>query len=114
MKKRRLGYADTGDEGRPGTGYSKRVAFVTELRPSRYQIDVRSIWGSNQGYLQEEGRVERKYRADSLAELLRVAIAETRGDDEFPSPAKLCEAIRQAVFEAEDSLDTSAERTHSP
>lgn len=63
---------------------------------------TRIRWGSNQGYLEEHDRHERRYRADSLAELLAVGISESRSDPDMNDP-ELVQAIRSAIFEAEDN-----------
>lgn len=97
--------SDHGDSGHPGSGYNKRWAGVSKAKNEQYQLDVRSVWGSNQGYLEEHGRVERKYRADNLDELMRIGIAEVRADSEFEGEeqSQLVAAIRDAIFEAQDA-----------
>lgn len=109
-KNERLGYSDHGSTGQPGSGYVKFVAFVERIKTG-YQLDVRHVWGSNQGYLEEHGRIERKYRARSIDELMRVGIAEVRQEDEEvfdgATKSKLVAAIREACFEAEDKASVT-------
>jgi len=106
-KNERLGYSDQGERGQPGSGYVKFVAFVAATKTG-YQLDARHVWGSHQGYLEEHGRVGRKYRAQSIDELMRVGIAEVRREDEEvfdgATKSKLIAAIREACFEAEDKV----------
>jgi len=106
----KLGYSDQGDSGQPGSGYVKFVAFVTAAKTG-YQLDVRHVWGSNQGYLEEHGRIARKYRARDIDELMRVGIAEIRQEDDDvfdgATKSKLVAAIREACFEAEDKTNVS-------
>lgn len=106
MSIEKLGYSNQGDSGRPGSGYVKFLAIVSTTKTG-YQLDVRHVWGSNQGYLEEHGRIERKYRARSIDELMRVGIAEVRQEDDevFDGAAKskLVAAIREACFEAQDA-----------
>ena len=85
---RRIGFTDYGDRDR-------MVATVTVVGMARYQLDVR---------LEEHYCIERVYRADSLEELLRIGLAEVRAEGVFKdSVGGLCQAIRSAIYEAEDS-----------
>lgn len=97
-----LGSDDQGDRGTPGQEFSKMFAGVKRAKNGQYELHVRSVWGSNQGYLEEHGREERKFRADTLDELLRVGISEIRGDEAFESP-KFAQAVRNAIYEAQDA-----------
>lgn len=91
-----------GSDGMPGTGYCKKVATVYKLSNGRFELETCIRWGSNQGYLEEHGRDQRRYRAVSLQELLSVGISESRNDEKMNDP-ELLQAIRSAIFEAEDS-----------
>ena len=101
-KKVRIGNVDKGHCGMPGQDYSERIARVYLVRPGRYELYVRSARGSNQGRLEEHGRVERSYRADSLAELLALGIREVRADAELDDDGRIVAAIREACAQAED------------
>lgn len=60
--------------------------------------------GAKGRYLEEHGRVERRYRAGSINELMRIGITEVRADADLgQEEAALLEAIREACFEAEDA-----------
>jgi hypothetical protein len=96
--------SDHGDIGQPGSGYTRFFAGIKRASAGQYEIHVRSVWGSNQGCLEEHGRIQRRYRAATLDELLRVAISEVRADSELAdSVSFLCAAIRDAVFDAQDA-----------
>ncbi len=109
--KKLLGEADKGRGGSPGSSYTDRIARVYEIKPGRYSLYVRAAHGSNQGYCEEHGRIEREFRAGSVEELLRVGVSEIRGDAEFDDEtgAQLVAAIREACFAAED--DTTEDAT---
>jgi hypothetical protein len=108
--KKLLGESDKGRGGSPGSSYTDRIAKVYELKPGRFSLYVRAAHGSNQGYCQEHGRIEREFRAGSVEELLRVGVSEIRGDAEFDAEtgAQLVAAIREACFAAEDAPETEA------
>lgn len=92
-----------GHDGQPGENFCRKVAIISKLPRGRgYELLTRIRWGSNQGRLEEHGRHERTYRANTLDELLRVGIAESRSDEEMNDP-ELIQAIRSAVFEAQDA-----------
>lgn len=99
--------ATYGDRGQPGSGY--RLGDVTVYRTvsGRWEIEVVLRWGSNQGYLEELDRVERRYRARSLDDLLRIAAVELREDGGIPEQDRsgLLQAVRDAIFEAEDRAE---------
>lgn len=100
---------DQGHDGGPGGSYSVEKAMIRLVNSGRYEVKVISAWGSNQGYYQEQGSVERRYRAGSIDEVMRVAIAEIRADSELQdSAAKLAAAVRNVCFEAEDAEDAEA------
>ena len=95
--------ADHGEHGTPGDQFYKCFAGVKRAKNGQYELHVRSVYGSNQGSLEEHGRDERKFRADTLDEVMRVGISEIRGDEDFEKHnSKFCAAIREAVFEAQD------------
>lgn len=95
---------DQGDEGSPGDSYSKYFAGLRRAKNGQYELHVRRIWGSNQVYLEEHGRHERKFRADNLTRLLAIGISEIRGDDDFADQAdKFARAIRNAIYAAQDA-----------
>lgn len=103
-EKKLIGECDKGSRGTPGQSYGTTRARVYALPSGRFELTLLDAWGSNQGYLEEHGRNERRYRADSLSELLRVGVAEVRQDDELKgSVDKLVAAIREAIFDAEDA-----------
>lgn len=92
---------DQGQTGTPGDGYVKKFAGVKKAPGGRYELHVRSVWGSNQGYLEEHGREERKFRADTLDELLAEGLDGIRDDDAFDDPGYR-QAIRNCIYEAQD------------
>jgi hypothetical protein len=94
-----LASCDKGSIGTPGDQYDIRRATV-ETNGLRYAVRIHEEWGSNRGYLECEGEEDRQYRADSLDELLRIAIASEK-EREKPMDAVL-DAIREAIYEAED------------
>lgn len=100
-----------GDRGMPGTEYDAGRVTVARVRPGRYALEVVVSWGSNQGYLEEHGRVERRYRAATLDDLLRVAQAELSRDPELSDEERAAaqQAVRDAVFEAEDAENAETE-----
>lgn len=91
-----------GERGTPGQQFSKMFAGIKRAKNGQYELHVRSVSGSNQGHLEEHERHERKFRADTLDELLRIGIAELRGDETFADP-RFAQAIRNAVYEAQDA-----------
>lgn len=95
-----LASCDKGSLGTAGDQYDIRQATVA-TNGSRYRVSIREEWGSNRGYLEAHGGDERQYRADSLDELMRIAIAAERDRSE-PNDAILT-AIREAIYEAEDA-----------
>lgn len=100
---------DQGSRGTPGQQFSQIFAGIKRAKNGQYELHVRSVWGSNQGYLEEHGREERKFRADSLDDLLKIGIAELRGDEAFADP-RFAQAIRNATYEAQDAdADPKAE-----
>ena len=104
--------SDQGNGGQPGSGYDKKFAGVIKIKTG-FELHVRDVWGSNQGYLEEHGRTERKYRAATIDAVMRVGIAEIRqeSDDVFDSATKsaLVAAIRETCFAAQDKAE-AAER----
>lgn len=95
---------DYGDKSRPGEQYTERIAAIKRAKNGQFELNVISVWGSNQGYLQEEGRIERRYRAENLDELLRIGISEIRDDDDFSgNSGPFVAAIREAIFDAQDT-----------
>jgi len=106
-KKELIGESDQGSYGSPGSQFVERLAKVYRTRRG-YELQLEHSWGSNQGYLQRNGDDSRRFRADSLDELLRIGIAESRGDETFGDP-KFAQAIRDAIYEAEDAQDDAAE-----
>lgn len=112
MAKTEIGYSRMGDRD-PLTGkyfYTNATVF-TVRKDDRYELTVRQHWGLDRGLCEEYGSVDRRYRADSLDELLAIAISEVRDDDEFKDNhlGDALEAIRRAMFEAEDTLLTGSE-----
>ena len=95
--------ADHGHSGQPGDYYTERIARVKNAG-KRFELYVRSAYGSNQGHYEEHERTVRRYRADSLEDLLRIGISEVRDDTEFDDKetSKLVAAIREVIFEAQD------------
>ena len=104
MEKRELAEVIEGSSGTPGTSFCHKGAWVYAISRGRFELQTRIRWGSNQVYLEEHGRHERRYRAGSLEELLAVGIAETRSDSDMNDP-ELLQAIRTAIFEAEDGME---------
>ncbi len=104
MEKKKLAEAQEGSRGIPGQCFSLHEAIVSQLANGRFELAIRQRWGNNQGYLEEHGRRERCYRASTLPDLLGVGIAETRSDKDMNDP-QLLQAIRSAIFEAEDQMD---------
>jgi hypothetical protein len=95
---------DQGDDGHPGSQFWQKRAGVVRTKGGQYELHVRSRWGSNQGSLEEHGRVERRYRAPTLDDLLKVGICEVRRDSDLGDCADaLCAAIRNVIFEAQDA-----------
>lgn len=100
-----IGKAGFGSVGTPGDLFRDGVAEVRRSPGGRYELSLLLRWGSNQGYLEEHGRVERRYRARTLDDLLRVAQTELREDgaiDDRDRPEVL-QAVRDAIFDAEDA-----------
>lgn len=94
---------DQGHSGQPGDGYCKHFAGVRRAKNGKYELHVRNVWGSNQGFLEEHGRVERKYRADDLDDLLRIGISEIRADEAFADAVgSFSAAVRNAIYAAQD------------
>jgi hypothetical protein len=52
--------------------------------------------------LEEHGRHERKFRANTLDGLLELGIGEIRVDECFDGDADFTQAIRNAIYEAQD------------
>lgn len=102
MEKQKVSQFVGGSEGTPGTGFCRKMATVFYIATGRWELLTRIRWGSNQVCLEEHGRHERRYRADSLGELLAVSISETKADSEMNDP-ELLQAIREAIFDAEDT-----------
>ena len=96
--------ADKGDEGQPGGNYCKQWAGVMLTPSGQYELHVRHVWGSNQGYLEEHGRIERRYRADTLEEVMQIGIEQIRADEEFEEAGPFVAAIRDAVYDAMDHV----------
>jgi hypothetical protein len=94
---------DQGFCGSPGQQFWKIWAGVCLAKNGQYELHVRSVSGSNQGHLEEHYRHERKFRAPSLDELLRIGIAELRGDDEEFRDPRFAQAVRNAIYEAQDA-----------
>lgn len=100
---------DQGHHGHPGQQFSELSATVRKVKRG-YALDVLSRWGSNQGYLEEHGRTERQYRAAELDDLLRIGISEIKDDSDLSDvSASLCQAIRNAIYAAQDAEDEDAE-----
>ena len=93
---------DQGSAGSPGTSYTISEATV-QTNGTRYRLLITARWGSNQGYLEEHGNNDRQYRADSLDELMRIALA---AEKERTKPhQEIMTAIRAAIYAAEDSAE---------
>ena len=97
---------DQGRYGQPGSGYWKMWAGIRKVKRA-HEIKVVSAGGSNQGYLEENYRSERRYRAETIDQLMRVAIAEIRReasnyDSPFSPSGPFEAAIRNASFAAMD------------
>ncbi len=100
-----LGAADKGiDPGQAGTAYSKRFASVFRAG-TRFELVVVSESGKNRESPYPplpDSTIERRYRALTLDELLKVALAELAADAELTSEAPvLTAAIREAIFQAQ-------------
>ena len=102
MKRQEIAEAVQGEYGQPGSSFNLRIATVYRLSGG-YELATTIRWGSNQGYLEEHGRHERRYRAATLDELMRVGVAESRADSDMNDP-ELSQAIRSACFDAQDQL----------
>lgn len=89
--------------GEPPGGYYTTARATVEKKGSRYRVTVKTDRGSNQGYRESHvnGGDERQYRADSLAELMRIAIAAEKWRDE--PDEDILTAIREAIYRAEDA-----------
>lgn len=96
---------DQGTWSPPGgqIAYLECEVFKHARKPSRYRARCDDRWGNNQGYFQCNGGSLREYRADSLDELMRVAIAGEQRvlSDEYSG--RMAAAIRNAIAEAEDA-----------
>jgi len=95
-----LAQDDQGHYGQPGSSYTIAAATV-QKKGSRYRILIKDRWGSNQGYLDEQGDNDRQYRGDSLDELMRIALSAEQGRDE--PDESIMTAIREAIYQAEDA-----------
>lgn len=108
-----LSSCDEGDGGHPGSRYDVLLCTIyRHTKKVRYRAVCKNEWGSNQGRLEPHGGFENEYRADSLDELMRIAISGERESmvDMSPSDsAKMSSAIRNAIAEAEDTLDGETE-----
>jgi len=80
----KMGVGEEGECQPPGGSYHLVTATVYR-RGDRWRITVEDESGSNQGRLERHNGAEREYRADSLSDLMRVAIAETRSDPDIPA-----------------------------
>ncbi len=109
MKSNWIATSDHGDMGTPGTQYVKKFAGVKKVNDG-YELHVRHVWGSNQGYEEEHGRVERVYRSEWPLELLDLGVSEIRNDSHFEGDDDFVAAIREAMYEAIDA-EKSAPKT---
>lgn len=101
-----IGSDQAGSHGQPGSQYNVREITISE-RAGRYKLAIHAAWGSNQGYYEDHGSDDRQYRADSLDELMRIAISAEQGREE-PDQGVMT-AIRNAIYEAEDAGATEVE-----
>lgn len=101
-----LAYDDQGTYGQPGSQYRKLWAGLRKVG-DRYEMKVVDAYGSNQGHLEEHGRIERRYRHRNEDDLLRIVCAEIDGDAEFDDLAKsaLKQAARNVMYDVEDSAE---------
>ncbi len=94
----------------PGTGYHLHFAGIKRA-PKGYELHVRNIWGSNQGYLEEHGRIERRYRATDLDQLMQEGLAAISQDSDFESDTdKYLAAIRDATYDAQDAIAAETDK----
>ena len=101
---------DQGEWGPPGSGMTKREATVyRHPTKQRYRLTVHISAGSNQGggYYEIHWEQNRKYSADTLDELVRVAIEGER--EANASNTDISAAIRNAIAGAEDAEDDAAQ-----
>lgn len=97
--------SDHGSHGQPGSQYHKIFAGVKEAANGQYELHVRDVRGSNQGYLEEHHRSERRFRADDLVDLMERGINAISEDEDFCDNAgKFSAAIRDAIYDTQDSL----------
>ena len=90
----------------PGSNYEEYIARVWALRGGRYELTMDADWGSDQGtYHSSSGCSEATVRADDLDTLQRDGIMVSRGSEGL-NCAEMHQAIREAIYEAEDSLQT--------
>lgn len=95
---------DQGDHGQPGSKFYKCFAGVRRAKNGNYELHVQNVRGSNQGYLEEHYREERKFRHDELADLMQIGLSEIESDEDFRDHlGKFKQAIRNAIYEAQDS-----------
>jgi hypothetical protein len=77
-------------------------------KKTRFRAICNDESGSNQGSLEVHNGGEREYRADSLDDLMRIAVSgerEALDEDWYP---RMAAAIRNAVAKAEDAVDEEA------
>lgn len=103
-----LGSDDQGDPGLPGDQYSI-IECTIYRRGDRYRAVCYDEWGNNRAPYREQhgGGAQRRYSADSLDDLLRIAISGERESLANTATAAvvadMATAIRNAVAEAEDA-----------
>lgn len=98
-----IGEGDESSRGQPGTQFVTRWAGVRKAKNGQFELVVKWAWGSNQGYLEEHGRDERRFRADDLDGLLRIGISELKGETEGFEDARFAQAVRSAIYQAQDA-----------
>lgn len=91
----------------PPGGYIHNATCTVyrHTKKTRFRAVCNDVSGSNQGYFEQHHGGEREYRADSLYELMRVAISGEREELSEDWSPKMAAAIRNAIAKAEDALD---------
>jgi hypothetical protein len=98
-----LGEAEHRDAPESGGPYHKVHAGVRWARNNKVELLVTASWGQyNNGHEQEHDSNSRKFRADNLEKLLRIAISDLRGDEKFRY-AFTADVVRRAVYDAQDA-----------
>src|ERR1035438_4118588 len=96
------------DKGETVNDYASELSATVYRRGARYEVQIVDKWGTtrDRGVVKWKGSRNRRYRAASLDELLRIAISEerTRPTDENKrdDAVALIDAVREAIYDAQD------------